>query len=130
MVGFFPKKSQIQSLSIDNAIDEALWFGWVDSKPNKRDVNSFYLYFSKRKPKSNWSKVNKDKVERLAALGKIAPAGWKIIELAKQIGTWEALNTVDALLEPDDLILALDSHPFAKGHWVNFPPSVLRGIFE
>jgi uncharacterized protein YdeI (YjbR/CyaY-like superfamily) len=113
---FFWKKSQIQSLSIDNAIDEALWFGWVDSMPNKRDDNSFYLYFSKRKPKSNWSKVNKDKVERIAALGKMAPAGWKIIELAKQIGTWEALNTVDALLEPDDLILALDSHPFAKGH--------------
>jgi uncharacterized protein YdeI (YjbR/CyaY-like superfamily) len=127
---FFRKKSKIPSLSIDEAIDEALCFGWVDSKPNKRDDNSFYLYFSKRNPKSNWSKVNKDKVERLAKLGKIGPAGWKMIELAKQTGTWEALNTVDALLEPEDLLCELESKSIAKGYWVNFPPSARRGILE
>jgi uncharacterized protein YdeI (YjbR/CyaY-like superfamily) len=73
--GFLPEKSEIPSLSIDKAIDEALCFGRVDSKPNKRDDNSFYLYLSKRKPKSNWSKVNKDKVEQLTTLEKITPPG-------------------------------------------------------
>lgn len=126
----FKKNSQIPSLSVSEAIDEALCFGWVDSKPNKRDENSFYLYFSQRNPKSNWSKVNKDKVDHLIQLGKMTSSGWKMIELAKATGTWDALNEVDSLLEPEDLKAALESNLTAKRCWENFPPSARRGILE
>ena len=126
----FKKNSQIPSLSVNEAIDEALCFGWVDSKPNKRDENSFYLYFSQRNPKSNWSKVNKDKVEYLVEQGKMTSFGWKMIELAKATGTWDALNEVDSLQEPEDLKAALESNLIAKGFWENFPPSARRGILE
>ncbi|GAB2503400.1 YdeI/OmpD-associated family protein [Algoriphagus taiwanensis] len=126
----FKKDSQVPSLSVNEAIDEALCFGWVDSKPNKRDDKSYYLYFSQRKPKSNWSKVNKDKVEYLIKLGKMTSSGWKMIELAKATGTWDALNEVDSLLEPEDLAKALESNPTAKGYWGKFPPSARRGILE
>ncbi|GMQ31494.1 YdeI/OmpD-associated family protein [Algoriphagus confluentis] len=126
----FKKSSPIPSLTVSEAIDEALCFGWVDSKPNKRDDKSFYLYFSERKPKSNWSKVNKEKVEFLIKDGKMAPSGLKMVELAKASGTWDALNEVDALFEPEDLTTALKSNEIAKGYWEKFPPSARRGILE
>ncbi|GMQ25291.1 YdeI/OmpD-associated family protein [Algoriphagus sp. oki45] len=126
----FKKGSQVPSLSVSEAIDEALCFGWVDSKPNKRDEQSFYLYFSQRKAKSNWSRINKEKVERLIEAGKMALPGLEMIELAKASGTWDALNEVDSLLEPEDLAKALESNPTAKGYWEKFPPSARRGILE
>lgn len=126
----FKRGSQVPSLSVNEAIDEALCFGWVDSKPNKRDDKSFYLYFSQRKAKSNWSKVNKEKVERLIEAGKMTLPGLEMIELAKETGTWDALNEVDSLLEPEDLAKALVSNPTAKEYWKKFPPSARRGILE
>lgn len=124
------KESGIPTLSVTEAIDEALCFGWVDSVPNKVDENRFKILVSPRKPKSNWSKVNKDKIEKLLAAGKIAPAGLKMIELAKQTGTWNALNEVDNLIIPDDLAAALSQHPKARTYFENFPPSTRRGIIE
>jgi uncharacterized protein YdeI (YjbR/CyaY-like superfamily) len=63
----YHKKSTTPSVYYDEAVEEALCFGWIDSKPNKRDEESFYLFFAQRKPKSNWSKINKERVERLIA---------------------------------------------------------------
>ncbi len=118
------------AFTVSEAIDEALCFGWIDSKPNKRDSESYYLFFSPRNPKSRWSAVNKEKVKRLLAEGKIAAPGLRMIELAKSTGTWDALNAVDALEIPDDLGLALDEYPPAKSNFEAFPPSVKRGILE
>ncbi len=55
----YRKESETPSVYYPEAVDEALCFGWIDSKPNKRDAESFYQFFSKRNPKSNWSKANK-----------------------------------------------------------------------
>lgn len=126
----FKKESNTPSVYYPEAVDEALCFGWVDSKPNKRDAISYYQFFSKRNPKSNWSLVNKNKVERLQRLGKMAPAGIEMVNLAKQLGTWDALNKVDALEVPKDLAKALKQVPNAWNHWSQFPPSTRRGILE
>jgi uncharacterized protein YdeI (YjbR/CyaY-like superfamily) len=124
------KESGIPSLSVSEAVDEALCFGWVDSLPNKVDEKRFKILVSPRKPKSNWSKVNKDKVERLLAERKMAAAGLQMVALAKQNGTWDALNEVDSLRIPNDLAAKLAEYPQATAYFENFPPSTRRGILE
>lgn len=126
----FKKSSGIASISYSEAVDEALCFGWIDSKPNKRDDQSFYQYFSKRNPKSNWSRVNKEKIKRLEAANKIEAAGYEMIEQAKQTGTWTALDDVENLIVPPDLQSAFDQFSEATKHWEAFPRSAKRGILE
>ncbi len=126
----YKKDSDIDSVYYSEAVDEALCFGWIDSKPNKRDDKSYYQYFSKRKNKSNWSKVNKNKVKELLAKNLMAKRGLKMIEIAKANGTWNALDKVDALIEPDDLLEEFSSNEKAFANWKNFPPSTRRGILE
>ncbi len=126
----YKKDSGIASLSHDEAVAEAICFGWIDSVANKRDEQSKYQYFSVRKPKSNWSRINKLKVEKLIADGKMAPAGMAMVELAKRTGTWTALDEVENLAEPADLAAALKKMPSAREHWDKFPRSAKRGILE
>jgi uncharacterized protein YdeI (YjbR/CyaY-like superfamily) len=126
----YKKDSGTPSITYDQAVDEALCFGWVDSSINKRDDESFYQYFAKRNPKSNWSKVNKLKVEKLISEGLMAASGLKMIDLAKQTGTWTALDDVENLINPPDLQEALDQNPLAKEYFDLFPRSVKRGILE
>ncbi len=117
-------------ITYPESVDEALCFGWVDSKPNKRDAESYYLFFAKRNPKSNWSRINKEKVERLLKEGRMAPAGLEMVEIAKANGSWDALNDVENLIVPDDLQKVLNEYPPATQHWENFPRSIKRGILE
>lgn len=126
----YRKRSSIPSVYYPEAVDQALCFGWIDSVPKKRDAESYYLMFSKRNPKSNWSGVNKKKVERLMDQGLIEEAGMEMIELAKRSGTWDALNHVEALLVPDDFQKLLNKNRKAKVYWEKFPPSAKRGILD
>ena len=126
----YRKESAIPSVYYNEAVDEALCYGWIDSKPNKRDDESYYQFFSKRNPKSNWSKVNKSKVERLLKAGKMSKAGKAMIRLAKETGTWSALDQVENLINPEDLQNAFDKNKKAYENWSTFPPSVRRGILE
>ena len=111
-------------------MEEALCFGWIDSKPNKRDEQSYYQFFSKRSPKSNWSKVNKDKVTTLIEKGLMQPAGMAMVELAQQKGTWNALEEVENVSLPPDLEACFKQDPTAFVHWEAFPRSTKRGILE
>ncbi len=126
----YKKDSGTPSVTYDEAVDEALCFGWIDSKPNKRDENSFYQFFAKRNPKSNWSRVNKQKIERLLKANKIAPAGLAMIETAKQNSTWTALDDVENLVIPKDLQTEFDKYTQAAANFETFPRSVKRGILE
>ncbi|GAB4519675.1 MAG: YdeI/OmpD-associated family protein [Allomuricauda sp.] len=126
----FKKNSGIPSVYYPEAVDEALCFGWVDSKPNKRNENSYYQFFSKRNPKSNWSRLNKEKVRNLIEQGLMQPAGYEMIKIAKQNGTWNALNEVENLIIPNDLQELFSKHKKAYENWENFPPSSKRGILE
>lgn len=126
----YKKESGVPSVYYPEAVDEALCFGWVDSLGNKRDEQSYFQYFSPRKPKSNWSGVNKAKIERLLAAGKMTPAGLEMVELAKRTGTWTALEDVENCVVPVDLEAALALQPQAFAYWQAFPPSAKRGILQ
>lgn len=113
----------------DEAVEEALCFGWIDSKPNKLDEERSLLWFAPRKPGTGWSKLNKERVERLMAQGLMMPAGLAKVEAAKQDGSWTALDAIEALEIPPDLGQALTAYESAQ-NFEAFPRSVKRGILE
>jgi uncharacterized protein YdeI (YjbR/CyaY-like superfamily) len=117
-------------LSYDEAVEEALCFGWIDSTPNKMNEEMSKQYYAPRNPKSNWSKLNKTRVAKLLELGLITDAGMKMIDLAKKTGTWDALNDVDNLVIPEDLQTALQSMQNAETNFNAFPASTKRGVLE
>jgi uncharacterized protein YdeI (YjbR/CyaY-like superfamily) len=84
----YKKASDQPSVSYAEAVEEALCFGWVDSKTVRRDEQSRYQRFSPRRARSNWSQSNRDRVERLIAEGRMTEHGQAVIDRAKQNGTW------------------------------------------
>lgn len=127
-----PKKANGVNAAVSwtDVVDCCLCFGWIDSAVRKLDDASYLQYISPRKAKSNWSAVNKAKVDALIASGRMTASGMKMVELAKASGTWNALNSATALEVPDDLKAAFKRHPASAGHWSSFPPSARRGILE
>jgi uncharacterized protein YdeI (YjbR/CyaY-like superfamily) len=85
----YHKKSNVECVINDDATEEAVCFGWIDSLCKKRDSQSYYLTFTPRKPKSKWSKPNRDRAEKMIQKKLMTKQGQKAIDLAKQIGTWE-----------------------------------------
>lgn len=126
----YRKESGTPSVYYPEAVDEALCFGWIDSKPNKRDSNSYYQFFAKRNPKSNWSKVNKEKVAKLTEQGLMERAGLEMIEIAHQNGTWTALDEVENITVPEDLQELFSKNKTAFDNWERFSRSSKRGILE
>lgn len=84
----YSKDSKTKSVGYPEAVEEALCFGWIDSLTNKRDPDSRYQRFSPRKPNSNWSKSNRERVERLINEGLMTEHGQKTITIAKENGKW------------------------------------------
>lgn len=118
------------SLTYEDGVEEALCFGWVDSKGNKLDDERTLLWYAPRKPGSGWAATNKARVARLIAAGLMHPAGLAKIEAAKQDGSWNALDAAHALVVPPDLAAALAAHPPAADNFAAFPPSTRRAILE
>jgi uncharacterized protein YdeI (YjbR/CyaY-like superfamily) len=113
-----------------DAVEEALCFGWVDSKPNKLDDERSILWFAPRKGGTGWSKPNKERVERMIAAGLMTPAGLAKVNAAMKDGTWTMLDAVEALEIPPDLVKALKSYKTAMANFDAFPRSAKRGILE
>ncbi len=84
----YHKKSGIPSITYEEAIEQALCFGWIDSKAKGRDAQSSYLKFTPRNPKSSWSRRNRERVTRMIDQGLMTASGQKLIDLAKQKGRW------------------------------------------
>ncbi|MXV52643.1 hypothetical protein GS399_16840 [Pedobacter sp. HMF7647] len=126
----YKKESGVPSVYYPEAVEEALCYGWIDSKANKRDDQSFYLSFAKRKPASKWSKVNKERVEQLIKKGLMTDAGMEMIKLAKQTGTWTALEEVDNLALPADLAKLLSLNKTANANWDAFSASSKKAILQ
>ena len=125
------KKSAGQpTLSTDDVVEEAIAFGWIDSVPRKLDAERSMLWVSPRAPGSNWSRLSKERAERMEAAGLMSDKGRAVINAAKANGSWDALDSVEDLIVPDDLSAALDAYPPAREHWDAFPRSVKRGIME
>jgi uncharacterized protein YdeI (YjbR/CyaY-like superfamily) len=117
-------------VSYNDAVDEAICFGWIDSKPNALDEFRSMQFFAPRNPKSNWSKVNKERVARLTKEGRMAPGGLALIELAKQNGSWDALNKVEEMVIPNDLLKALKKSKKSYTYFMSFPKSSKKNILE
>ncbi len=117
-------------LEYDEAVEEALCFGWIDSKANKLDEQRSMLWFAPRRPGSGWSGSNKERVERMIAAGLMTAAGLEKIKAAQQDGSWNALDAVETLEVPPDLEQALASYSSARQNFEAFPRSVKRGILE
>ena len=126
----YKKNSGRPSITYGEAVDEALCFGWIDSVANKGDDDHYFQFFARRKPTSNWSRVNKNKVEKLIAAGLMTPAGQAMIDLAKRTGTWTALDEVENVVNPPDLQTQLDANPTARSYYDAFPHSAKRGMLE
>lgn len=107
---FYNKKSEKVSISWSDAVNEALCFGWIDSKKQTIDEFCYRQYYSKRKPNSTWSKINKEKIEQLVKNGLMSKSGLKSIEIAKQNGFWTILDEVEQLIVPKDLKEVLTSY--------------------
>jgi uncharacterized protein YdeI (YjbR/CyaY-like superfamily) len=122
------KSSTTGTLGYEDAVREALCFGWIDSTANKLDEERYKLWMAPRKPKSVWSAVNKRRVEELVSSGAMTPAGLSAIDAAKADGSWKALERSDALELPDDLVGAFHRHDGSRGHWDGFPSGVRKQI--
>ena len=124
----YRKETGKPRVEYDEAVEEALAFGWIDSKSVRLDDERTLLWLSPRKPSSGWSKSNKERVERLERAGLMTDAGRAAVEAAKQTGSWSLLDSVEALEEPDDLAEALDASAGARANFDAIPPSARKRI--
>ena len=111
-----------------NAVDEALCFGWIDSRPNRLDEDRAMRLFTPRNPKSPWSRINKEKVARLVDQCRMTPAGVRLVEAAKANGAWTAYDEIEDLVVPPDLSSALAKNAAARGFFESFPDSAKKNI--
>ena len=141
------KLPENERLTSATSVEEALCFGWIDSKPRKLDETRTMLWFAPRKAHTGWSAVNKGRIERMVAEGKMEAAGLSKIETAKADGTWEMLDAVEKLEMPSDLRREFERYDNvkvqeedaedsskrkdrARQNWDAFPRSAKRGILE
>ncbi|MCS3798878.1 YdeI family protein [Niastella sp. OAS944] len=124
----YKKDTGVPTLSWVQAVEEALCFGWIDSTRRPLDDEKFIQYYCKRKPKSNWSKINKDKVKLLIEQGLMTEAGLKSIQIAKKNGSWTALNDVEAQKIPADLDAKFKSVPGSKARFMSLSKSVRKAM--
>ena len=124
----FHKKSKTPNITYGEAVEEALCFGWIDNKGLKRDDESMYLQFCPRKEKSNWSKLNRERAEKMIQEGLMTEAGQIFIDIAKKSGKWEASLEADAI--PPDLQKAFDKKKKAFQNFQAFAPSSKRLIIQ
>ena len=127
---YYKKKTNIPTIIYSEAVDEALCFGWIDSTRTSLGDDQFMQFFCKRKPKSVWSKINKEKVQRLIDEGLMTQAGYECIETAKQNGSWAILDDVEKLKIPKDLAVGFKSKPGSKDYFMSLSRSVRKSILQ
>ena len=118
---YYKKSTGKAKLVYNDAVEEALCFGWIDSTIKSMDDERFMQRFTPRKPKSIWSGLNKKRIEKMIAQGLMTKMGLEKIETAKKDGSWECLDHVDAIQLPEDFEKALSKNKKAKINFENFP---------
>jgi uncharacterized protein YdeI (YjbR/CyaY-like superfamily) len=109
------KDSGIESVRYPEVLESAICFGWIDGRREALDDQYFLQRFTPRRPRSKWSRINRDKAERLIAEGRLRPAGHAEVERARADGRWEAAYEGQRRITvPEDLQRELDSRPEAK----------------
>jgi uncharacterized protein YdeI (YjbR/CyaY-like superfamily) len=105
----------IPSVTYAEALDVALCHGWIDGQKAPYDATYWLQRFTRRGPRSTWSKINRDKVTALIAQGRMTPAGQREIDAAMQDGRWEAAyDSARTMAVPEDLQARLDLEPRAR----------------
>ena len=119
------KRSTRKGLKYEEAVEEAICFGWIDSKMQSIDAERFRQRFSPRKRNSIWSKINRERAERLMERGLMAEAGYEAIEEAKGNGMWDsAYTSKKEPVTPRDLLEALKEDRVGYENWDKFSNSV------
>lgn len=126
----YNKKSNMPSVSWSDAVDEALCFGWIDSTRKSLDNDMFIQFFTKRKPRSVWSKINKEKIERLKQEGLLMSAGLESISIAQQNGTWNILDDVEELEISEDLEMEFNTCEGSKEYFLSLSKSVRKSMLQ
>lgn len=109
-------------------VEEAICFGWIDSTVNILDEERGLQLLTPRKPKSTWTRLNRQRAADMEAAGHMTDAGRRAIEVAKKNGWWTILDPVEDLIEPGPLAAALDANPAARAAWDDFPPSARKAM--
>lgn len=120
------KGSGTPSVTYDEAVEEALCYGWIDSRVNSLDEERYMQVYTPRKAGSVWSRLNKERVERVIAAGLMTTAGMAKIEAAKADGSWGMLDLIDALVVPSDLGAAFEAVPGARAGFEALPDSAKK----
>jgi len=108
------------------AVEEAICFGWIDSTSTVLDEERSLQLFTPRRPKSSWTRLNRERAADMEARGLMTDAGRRAIAAAKANGWWTIADQVEDLEEPADLTAALDRDPQARSNWDGFPPSARK----
>lgn len=115
-------------LSWEDAVREALCFGWIDSKVKPIDDERYKQIFTPRKPRSVWSKINKQYIAELIEAELMTDAGLRAVDVAKKNGAWSLLEPVDALIVPADLESALRGSKRAREAYEALSESAKRAV--
>lgn len=107
-------------------VEEAICFGWIDSTVNTLDDDRALQLMTPRKARSGWTRLNRERVARLEAQGRMTDAGRRAVEVARANGWWTIYDPVEDLIEPDELAAALDAVPAAREAWDRFPRSARK----
>jgi len=124
------QKSNLPVIPWGELVEEALCFGWIDSTRKTIDEFSFKQLFSKRKRNGTWSKVNKEKVQKLIDKGLMTESGYESIKSAKLNGSWTILDEVEELIIPPDLEEAFENHPGSKNYFLSLSKSVRKMMLQ
>jgi uncharacterized protein YdeI (YjbR/CyaY-like superfamily) len=109
------KDTGIESVRYPEVLESALCFGWIDGRREALDERFFLQRFTPRRERSRWSRINREKVERMISEGRMRPAGLAEVERAKADGRWEAAyESQRNSTVPDDLQRELDARPSAR----------------
>ncbi|GAA2329801.1 YdeI/OmpD-associated family protein [Dactylosporangium salmoneum] len=109
------KGGTVTTVTWQQAVDEALCFGWIDGQARKGDQEISWIRFTPRRPRSSWSQRNIAHVARLEAQGRMLPAGRAVVEAAKADGRWAVAYAPPSEAEvPADLIAAIAADPAAQ----------------
>lgn len=120
------KDSREKGVFLGDVVEEALCFGWIDSKLNVIDEKRFKLLLTPRRPKSIWSEQNKQRVEKLIQQGLMTAAGLKRIEVAKKDGSWNKLDAIEEIRLPEDFRKALAADKNALKNFEAFSNSLKK----
>ena len=125
-VVFYKKHAGRPTLSYSDAVEEALCFGWIDGMKKRIDDERYMHRFTPRKPGSRWSETNRRRVERLLASGEMTSAGQRLIDEAKQSGTWNWRPDPTRFEMAPAFAAALEADPDARAFWNALMPSHQR----